>query len=247
MKKLAKSLWKILIITVFVNFTACIKIENSKPEINKIIDENSMLIESYKLKMVHDDIIKQINEIDQAIKLEGLNGFDFNNVLLQEKLGNNLLKAKTKEEILLAYSLNSVTNGNKLFYLIEKKLNLFKLFINKYNSLQLLSNNDIKFIIKFAFGYSFKNNFENKIKSMSLEDNCITAYKNGIADCDEDYQSALADSFATTTFMLFVGGPISSMVNFTYTAFKAVTNYNSCNFRITRNFTSCINVENNAS
>lgn len=82
---------------------------------------------------------------------------------------------------------------------------------------------------------------------MSLEDNCITAYKNGIADCDEDYQSALADSIATTIFMLLVGGPISSMVNFTYTAFKAVTNYNSCNFRITRNFTSCINVENNAS
>jgi hypothetical protein len=37
MKKLAKSLWKILIIAVFVNFTACIKIENSKPEIYKII------------------------------------------------------------------------------------------------------------------------------------------------------------------------------------------------------------------
>mgnify|MGYP000489121135 CR=1 FL=1 len=35
MKKLAKSLWKILIIAVFVNFTACIKIENSKPEIYK--------------------------------------------------------------------------------------------------------------------------------------------------------------------------------------------------------------------
>ena len=60
MKKLAKSLWKILIIAVFVNFTACIKIENSKPEIYKIIDDNSLLIESYKLKMVHDDIIKQI-------------------------------------------------------------------------------------------------------------------------------------------------------------------------------------------
>lgn len=153
----------ILIITIFVNFTACIKIENSKPEINKIIDEKSMLIESYKLKMIHDDIIKQIIEIDQAIKLEGLNGFDFNNVLLQEKLGNNLLKAKTKEEILLAYSLNGITNGNKLLYLIEKKLNLFKLFINKYNSLQLLSSNDVKFIIKYAFRYSFKNNFQNKI------------------------------------------------------------------------------------
>ena len=25
---------------------------------------------------------------------------------------------------------------------------------------------------------------------MSLDNNCITAYKNGIADCDEDYQSA---------------------------------------------------------
>ena len=69
MKKLAKSLWKILIITVFVNFTACIKIENSKPEINKIIDENSMLIESYKLKMVHDDIIKQIQLINIWIKI----------------------------------------------------------------------------------------------------------------------------------------------------------------------------------
>jgi len=81
---------------------------------------------------------------------------------------------------------------------------------------------------------------------MSFEDNCITAYKNGIADCDEDYQSALADSFATTAFMLFTGGPFYSMVNFTYTAFKAVSNYNSCNFRITRNFTTCINAKNNA-
>jgi hypothetical protein len=246
MKKLAKSLWKILIIAVFINFTACIKIENSKPEIIKIIDDNSMLIESYKLKMVHDDILKQIIEIDQVIKLEWLNDFDFNNLIVNENLGSSLLKAKTKEEILLAYSLNGVTNGNKLFSLIEKKLNLFKSFINKYDSLQLLSSNDVNFIIKYAFRYNLKNNFTNKIKSMSFEDSCITAYKNGIADCDEDYQSALADSFATTAFMLFTGGPFYSMVNFTYTAFKAVSNYNSCNFRITRNFTTCINAKNNA-
>jgi hypothetical protein len=246
MKKLAKSLWKILIIAVFINFTACIKIENSKPEIIKIIDDNSMLIESYKLKMVHDDILKQIIEIDQVIKLEWLNDFDFNNLIVNENLGSSLLKAKTKEEILLAYSLNGVVNGNKLFSLIEKKLNLFKSFINKYDSLQLLSSNDVNFIIKYAFRYNLKNNFTNKIKSMSFEDNCITAYKNGIADCDEDYQSALADSFATTAFMLFTGGPFYSMVNFTYTAFKAVSNYNSCNFRITRNFTTCINAKNNA-
>ena len=246
MKKLAKSLWKILIIAVFVNFTACIKIENSKPEIYKIIDDNSLLIESYKLKMVHDDILKQIIEIDQVIKLEWLNDFDFNNLIVNENLGSSLLKAKTKEEILLAYSLNGVTNGNILFSLIEKKLNLFKSFINKYDSLQLLSSNDVNFIIKYAFRYNLKNNFTNKIKSMSFEDNCITAYKNGIADCDEDYQSALADSFATTVFMLFTGGPFYSMVNFTYTAFKAVSNYNSCNFRITRNFTTCINAEKNA-
>ena len=246
MKKLAKSLWKILIIAVFVNFTACIKIENSKPEIIKIIDDHSMLIESYKLKMVHDDILKQIIEIDQVIKLEWLNDFDFNNLIVNENLGSSLLKAKTKEEILLAYSLNGVVNGNKLFSLIEKKLNLLKSFINKYDSLQLLSSNDVNFIIKYAFRYNLKNNFPNKIKSMSFEDNCITAYKNGIADCDEDYQSALADSFATTAFMLFTGGPFYSMVNFTYTAFKAVSNYNSCNFRITRNFTTCINAKNNA-
>jgi hypothetical protein len=246
MKKLAKSLWKILIIAVFVNFTACIKIENSKPEIYKIIDDNSLLIESYKLKIVHDDIIKQIIEIDQAIKLEWLNSFDFNNVLVNENLGTYLSKAKTKEEILLAYSLNGVTNGNKLFSLIEKKLNLFKSFINKYDSLQLLSSNDVNFIIKYAFIYNLKNSFPSKIKSMSLENNCITAYKNGIADCDEDYQSALADSFATTVFMLFTGGPFYSIVNFTYTAFKAVSNYNSCNFRISRNFTNCINAEKNA-
>ena len=126
MKKLIKSLWKILIIAVFINFTACIKIENSKPEIIKIIDDHSMLIESYKLKMVHDDILKQIIEIDQVIKLEWLNDFDFNNLIVNENLGSSLLKAKTKEEILLAYSLNGVTNGNKLFSLIEKKLNLFK-------------------------------------------------------------------------------------------------------------------------
>jgi hypothetical protein len=246
MKKLIKSLWKILIIAVFINFTACIKIENSKPEIIKIIDDHSMLIESYKLKMVHDDILKQIIEIDQVIKLEWLNDFDFNNLIVNENLGSSLLKAKTKEEILLAYSLNGVVNGNKLFSLIEKKLNLFKSFINKYDSLQLLSSNDVNFIIKYAFRYNLKNNFPNKIKSMSFEDNCITAYKNGIADCDEDYQSALADSFATTAFMLFTGGPFYSMVNFTYTAFKAVSNYNSCNFRITRNFTTCINAKNNA-
>ena len=246
MKKLSKSLWKILIIAVFINFTACIKIENSKPEIIKIIDDHSMLIESYKLKMVHDDILKQIIEIDQVIKLEWLNDFDFNNLIVNENLGSSLLKAKTKEEILLAYSLNGVTNGNKLFSLIEKKLNLFKSFINKYDSLQLLNSNDVNFIIKYAFRYNLKNNFPNKIKSMSFEDNCITAYKNGIADCDEDYQSALADSFATTAFMLFTGGPFYSMVNFTYTAFKAVSNYNSCNFRITRNFTTCINAKNNA-
>jgi hypothetical protein len=246
MKKLTKSLWKILIIAVIVNFTACIKIENSKPEINKIIDDHSILIESYKLKMVHDDIIKQIIEIDQAIKLEGLFGYDFNNIIRHEKLGSYLSKAKTKEDILLAYSLNGVTNGNKLFSLIEKKVNLFISFINKYDSLKLLSSNDVNFVIKYAFRYNLKNNFQNKVKSMSLEDNCITAYKNGIAVCDEDYQSALADSFATTVFMLFTGGPFSSMVNFTYTAFKAVSNYNSCNFRITRNFTTCINAENNA-
>ena len=220
--------------------------KNSKPEIIKIIDDHSMLIESYKLKMVHDDILKQIIEIDQVIKLEWLNDFDFNNLIVNENLGSSLLKAKTKEEILLAYSLNGVTNGNKLFSLIEKKLNLFKSFINKYDSLQLLSSNDVNFIIKYAFRYNLKNNFPNKIKSMSFEDNCITAYKNGIADCDEDYQSALADSFATTAFMLFTGGPFYSMVNFTYTAFKAVSNYNSCNFRITRNFTTCINAKNNA-
>jgi hypothetical protein len=196
--------------------------------------------------MVHDDILKQIIEIDQVIKLEWLNDFDFNNLIVNENLGSSLLKAKTKEEILLAYSLNGVVNGNKLFSLIEKKLNLFKSFINKYDSLQLLSSNDVNFIIKYAFRYNLKNNFTNKIKSMSFEDNCITAYKNGIADCDEDYQSALADSFATTAFMLFTGGPFYSMVNFTYTAFKAVSNYNSCNFRITRNFTTCINAKNNA-
>ena len=126
-------------------------------KIKKIIDDNSLLIESYKLKMVHDDIIKQIIEIDQAIKLEWLNSFDFNNELVNENLGTYLSKAKTKEEILLAYSLNGVTNGNKLFSLIEKKLNLFKSFINKYDSLQLLSSNDVNFIIKYAFIYNLKN------------------------------------------------------------------------------------------
>jgi len=119
MKKLRKSLWKIFVIAVFINFTACTKIEKIKPDVNIIIDEKVLLIESYKFKMVKDVIIKQIIEVDQAIKLEGLDGFDFNNVIQHENLESFLLKAK--EDILLAYSLNGITNGNKLFYLIEKK------------------------------------------------------------------------------------------------------------------------------
>ena len=197
--------------------------------------------------MVKDVIIKQIIEVDQAIKLEGLDGFDFNNLIQHENLESFLLKAKSKEDILLAYSLNGITNGNKLFYLIEKKLNLFKSFINKYDSLQLLSNNDIRNVVSYAYNINLKNEIQNSKKTMMLQDNCITAYKNGIADCDEDYQSALTDSFVTTTFMLFTSGPITSIVNFTYTSFRAVTNYNSCNYRVSRNFTSCINAENKAS
>jgi hypothetical protein len=247
MKKLRKSLWKIFVIAVFINFTACTKIEKIKPDVNIIIDEKVLLIESYKFKMVKDVIIKQIIEVDQAIKLEGLDGFDFNNVIQHENLESFLLKAKSKEDILLSYSLNGITNGNKLFYLIEKKLNLFKSFINKYDSLQLLSNNEIRNVVSYAYNINLKNEIQNSKKTMMLQDNCITAYKNGIADCDEDYQSALTDSFVTTTFMLFTSGPITSIVNFTYTSFRAVTNYNSCNYRVSRNFTSCINAENKVS
>lgn len=126
-------------------------------------------------------------------------------------------------------------------------MDLFKSFINKYDSLQLLSNNEIRNVVSYAYNINLKNEIQNSKKTMMLQDNCITAYKNGIADCDEDYQSALTDSFVTTIFMLFTSGPITSIVNFTYTSFRAVTNYNSCNYRVSRNFTSCINAENKAS
>lgn len=247
MKKQPSALWNILFFCIIINITACNKIEISKPEFNKTIDETLILIESYKFKMVHDDVIKQIIEVDQAIKLEGLDGFDFNNVIQYENLGRYLSNANSKADILLAYNLGGITNGVKIFSLIEKKMDLFKNLTHKYDSLQLLGSNDVKLIIKYAFKYTLKNHLQSSKKSMVLEDNCVKAYKNGIADCDEDYQSALTDSFATTAFLLFTGGPLSSLANFTYTAFKAVTNYNSCNYRVIRNFKSCINEINNVS
>jgi len=247
MKKQTNALWKILLFSVITNITACKKIENTKLELNKTIDGNVILIESYKFKMVQDNLIKDIIEIDQAIKQEGLQGFDFNNYLQNESLDLSLKNVYTKEDILLAYSKNGITNGVKIVSLIENKMYLFKLFINKYDSLKYLSKNDIKIIISYAIKNKLKYNIPNSNKASFLEENCLSVYKNGIADCEEEYQSALIDSFATTTFMLLTSGPLSSIVNFTYTAYKAVTNYNSCNNRVIRNFKSCITEINNAS
>jgi uncharacterized membrane protein YgcG len=112
MKKLQRVLAPIIVCCLLLNSTSCSKSEQTNQQ--KIISptlSNNIIIDIYKESLSKDaDFIKMIH-LETQIKEVLLDGLNTNNGLQLLNIEKSLTAANTKEEMILAFSLNGINNG----------------------------------------------------------------------------------------------------------------------------------------
>lgn len=185
MKKLQRVLAPILVCCLLLNSTACSKSEEINQQ--KIISptlSNNIIIDIYKESLSKDaDFIKMIR-LETQIKEVLLDGLNNDNGLQLLNIEKSLTTANTKEEMILAFSLNGINNGEELVNLFQNKVDLLKNIINKFPNLHQLNKAEIKELyITSRASVLLKNNSGVNTVTSSCTNDCCRAYVNNVSDC----------------------------------------------------------------
>lgn len=240
MKKLQRVLAPILVCCLLLNSTSCSKSEQTNQQ--KIISptlSNNIIIDIYKESLSKDaDFIKMIH-LETQIKEVLLDGLNTNNGLQLLNIEKSLTAANTKEEMILAFSLNGINNGVELVNLFQNKVDLLKSIINKFPNLHQLNAQEMIELYKYSRAVILN---PGKDIIHPFSDNktfCMRAFEVGMSDCEDDYQTALANGFETTAIALFTGGSLAATLTAAITAYSAVKALHTCTDRTIRNYTIC--------
>jgi len=240
MKKLQRVLATILVCCLLLNSTSCSKSEEINQQ--KIISptlSNNIIIDIYKESLSKDaDFIKMIH-LETQIKEVLLDGFNNDNGLQLLNIEKSLTTANTNEEMILAFSLNGINNGKELVNLFQNKVDLLKNIINKFPNLHQLNAQEMIELYKYSRAVILNPSKEVIHPFSDNKTFCMRAFEVGMSDCEDDYQSALANSFETTAIALFTGGPLAATLTAAITAYSAVKALHTCTDRTIRNYTIC--------
>lgn len=185
MKKLQRLLATIIVGCLLLNSTACSKSEEIIPQ--KIISptlSNNIIIDIYKEGLSKDvDFIKMIH-LETEIKETLLDGLNNDNGLQLLNIEKSLNAANTKEEMVLAFSLNGINNGTELVNLFQNKVDLLKNIIKKFPNLHQLNLAELKeiYVTSRASVLFIKNASVNAVANTCTND-CCRAYVNNVSDC----------------------------------------------------------------
>lgn len=240
MKKLQRVLVPILVCCLLLNSTACSKSEEINQQ--KIISptlSNNIIIDIYKESLSKDaDFIKMIH-LETQIKDVLLDGLNNDNGLQLLNIEKSLTTANTKEEMILAFSLNGINNGEELVNLFQNKVDLLKNIINKFPNLRQLNSQEMIELYKYSRSASLNPDKEMIHPFSDNKTACARAFEIGMSDCEEDYQTALANGFETTAIALFTSGPLAATLTAAVSAYSAVKALHTCTDRTIRNYTIC--------
>lgn len=195
MKKMQLALGRILFCTLLLaSSMGCSKTESIDTS-NKVVikNSNSIIVSIYKETLGTDTTFIQLMENYELIKnqqLVGLNVDDYNQM---HKIEKSLRDANTKEQVVLAYKLNGVTEYNTLLDLFEQQFFLMKRLLNKYPNIQQLNKEELAnlFLTSKQVIVNNKNPNNNKIMKDCTND-CCRAYVNGMNDCTNSFMLSSA-------------------------------------------------------
>ena len=240
MKKLQRVLAPIIVCCLLLNSTSCSKSEQTNQQ--KIISptlSNNIIIDIYKESLSKDaDFIKMIH-LETQIKEVLLDGLNNNNGLQLLNIEKSLTTANTKGEMILAFSLNGINNGAELVNLFQNKVDLLKSIINKFPNLHQLNAQEMIELYKYSRAVILNPGKEVIHPFSDNKTFCMRAFEVGMSDCEDDYQTALANGFETTAIALFTGGPLAATLTAALTTYSAVKALHTCTDRTIRNYTIC--------
>jgi hypothetical protein len=151
----------------------------------------------------------------------------------------SLTTANTKEEMILAFSLNGINNGVELVNLFQNKVDLLKSIINKFPNLHQLNAQEMIELYKYSRAVILNPGKDIIHPFSENKTYCMRAFEVGMSDCEDDYQTALANGFETTAIALFTGGPLAATLTAALTTYSAVKALHTCTDRTIRNYTIC--------
>lgn len=191
-----QSIGRILVCSIlFASSVGCSKTESFQTSNNKVVSENSNtnIVSIYKETLGTDTTFIQLMKNYESIKnyqLVGLNVDDYNQMLEIEK---SLRFANTKEQVVLAYKLNGVTEYNSLIDLFEQQLFLMRRLLNKYPNIQQLNKEELADLFLTSKQVIANNKNPNNYKIMKdCTNDCCRAYVNGLSDCSNSFMLSSA-------------------------------------------------------
>ena len=247
MKKMQHVLGRILICSLLLSGSiGCSKNESFHTSNNMVIENsNSIIVSIYKETLGTDTTFIQLMENYELIKnqqLEGLNVDDYNQM---HKIEKSLRDANTKEQVVLAYKLNGVTEYNTLLDLFEQQFFLMKRLLNKYPNIQQLNKEELAnlFLTSKQVIVNNKNPNNNKIMKDCTND-CCRAYVNGMSDCSNIFMLSSA-AVVLVSIGEFVITKNLFASEFTVVAGLGATNLESirCQNSIVRDYRLCMHYE----
>ncbi|TRZ76644.1 MAG: hypothetical protein D4R94_04510 [Chitinophagaceae bacterium] len=162
---------------------------------------NNIIIDIYKESLSKDaDFIKMIH-LETQIKEVLLDGLNNDNGLQLLNIEKSLTASNTKEEMILAFSLNGINNGEELVNLFQNKVDLLKNIINKFPNLHQLNKAELKELyITSRASVLLKNNSGVNAVTSSCTNDCCRAYVNNVSDC---WNTFALNSSVTVIFAAF--------------------------------------------